>query len=143
MKKVLVNLVMFVAVLINIAGAAHVFLYWMGEMPTQTIIATVVLYAIPLILLLRLRAYIESPPARKPKERRQKVQQAAPVPQAPAPMPSAPQRPPERRIANPPTVGQVQPALAPQRASMTPELRRFVVKGESVIAENSNLRGET
>lgn len=137
MKKTAAFFLKLIGFGLNAAMMIHIILQWMQGAAWPKLLALFVIYFIPMMGVMKLRERILYPPAKKPSERRQKGRQAATVPQTAAPMPEAPQRPPERRIANPPTIGQAQPALAPQSASMTPELRRFVVEGEEQIQENN------
>ena len=135
MRRFFAGIVIIIFAVVVIAGGANVWLYWMGEMPTQTIVATVALYAIPAAILGRLHHVILNP-APKREKRQRKPKQAPQVVQAPAPLPVAPvaaQAAPQRRIATPPTIGQATPALGAQGASMAPELRRFVIEGEREI----------
>lgn len=76
---------------------------------------------------------LKEPRAAKPKAPRPN----APVAQSPAakPLPTAPQAAQERRFAVPPTVGVSNPMKASVRASMAPQLRVFVCKGEQAITE--------
>lgn len=88
-------------------------------------------YVIPIVLLLDW-----SNKLKEPRTAPRQAQVAPSLPIETQPIPEAPQEPQGRRFAVPPTVGATNPVKAPVRASMAPQLREFVSKGERAITED-------
>lgn len=131
MRTLLAGLIYLIGLGLNIAMVVHIFTSWMAGAAPLTLFAIFAAYFVPMWVLLEGRKRLKTP--RAPRQRPNKPQGAAHTPQAPEPIPAAPQRPQQRAIAVPPTIGQANPVLAPQAASMSPLLRRFVIEGEQQI----------